>query len=70
MSIYTITKFIEEIIKIEKSHLPFTKNNYSSKECLSLHIKRLASVEEDNGNHITLNFCLKICRTSPQLKAY
>lgn len=60
MSISTKTKFIEEIIKIEKSYSPFTENNYYSKECLSANVKRLARAEKDKGNHINNAFYMFI----------
>ena len=50
MNILKITQFIEEIIKIEKSYSPFAENDYSSNECLSLHIKWLANAEWEKGN--------------------
>ena len=37
LNISTMTKLLNEIIKIEKSYSPFTENNYSLIECLSLH---------------------------------
>ena len=49
-SISKITHFIQEIIKIEKSYSPFNENDYSSNECLLLHVKRLANAEQEKGN--------------------